>query len=119
MALGAVKIPVLPVLEPVKELKESSVFLIPLIGVAGHDPADGPDHQAVGKGQKNQIERELSHKGGQQACNESCSQNHHAQPVCTVASVHKPPESLAHIIESAAKPASESIHIVTHPNVQC
>lgn len=110
VALGTVKIPVLPVLEPVKKLQELPVLLIPLVGIAGHGPADGPDHKAIGENQENKIEGESPDKGGDKTCNEAGGQNHHAQPVGAIAPVHEALHSPGHIREEAMKPSAETVH---------
>ena len=46
-APGAVIIPVLPIFYTLQHLQIFPVFLIPLIGIAGHHPANRPDHQSV------------------------------------------------------------------------
>ena len=46
-ALGAVEIPVLPVLQTACQLQEFPVFLVALVGVPGQSPENGPEHHAV------------------------------------------------------------------------
>jgi len=46
-ALGAVEIPVLPVLDPAHQLQELPVLLIALISIPGQGPENGPEHHAV------------------------------------------------------------------------
>ena len=55
-ALGAIKVAVLAVFQPVEELEELPVLLIPGIGIFGQSPADSPNHQAVGHGSQKQID---------------------------------------------------------------
>ena len=46
-AFGTVEIPVIPVLQPVKDLQKFPVFLVALVGVPGKDPENGQKHQYI------------------------------------------------------------------------
>ena len=91
-ALGAVVVPVLAVFQPVEELEELPVLLIPGIGIPGQTAVDGPDHQTVGHGGQQQIDQGHAEEGGNQAYHQAGAQNCHIQPVGAVASCHEPVE---------------------------
>ena len=50
VALGAIEMLVLPVLDPVQDHQKPSVFPVALIGVPGEAPEKCPKHQDIGKG---------------------------------------------------------------------
>lgn len=114
MAFGAVKILILTVLQPLKKLKELPVFLIPLVGIPGKYPADGPDHQSVGKQNADQTEGGSSHKDRQHTCNQSCRENNHTEFICTITSVHKLPDALGKLKTDSPEPEHKSVHSVNH-----
>ena len=92
MALGAVIVAVLPVFQPVEELKEFPVLLIPGIGVSGEGTENGPNHQSVGQGSQQQIDQGSMEKGGDQAGHQADAQDRHIQPVGAITSCHEPLE---------------------------
>ena len=104
MTFGTVEISVLTVLEMLKELEEFPVFLVSPVGIPGEDPADGPDHQAVGDQQEDQAEGKPSDKGRQKTGDEAAGQNDHAETVRTVSAGHKMLYSHTHIHEQISKP---------------
>ena len=91
-AFGAVVVPVLPVFDPVEELEEFPVLLIPGVGIFGQTAADGPDHQAVGHGGEQQIDQRSMEEGGDQAGRKAGAQDRHIQSVGAVTSCHEPAE---------------------------
>ena len=114
MALGAVKIPVLVVLEMFKKLQKSPVFLISFIGIPGKHPADGPDHKAIGKEQKDQRKGKASDHSGQQACDQAGCQDHHTETIRTISSAHKAADSLPKLKHQLSQPQSKTIHNINH-----
>ena len=110
MALGAVEITILPVLQPVINLQEFPVFLIPLIGIAGQAAADGPDHQAIAQRPENQIEGLHGNDHGEQACHQARAEDHHIQAVSAIAAGHEMPQSGGQFCGELPKPAADSIH---------
>ena len=54
-ALGAIKIPVLPVLEPIQQHQKPAVFPIPLIGIPGEAAENRPDQKDIGYRGKDQL----------------------------------------------------------------
>jgi len=102
-ALGAVEVAVLAVFQPVKELEEFPVLLIPGIGIPGEGAEDGPDHQAIGHGGQEQIDEGLMKEGGDQAGHKAGAQDRHIQPVGAVASCHKPLEPGSQLCHKLSK----------------
>ena len=88
-ALGAVIVAVLTVFQPVEELEEFPVFLIPGIGIPGKAAVNGPDHQAIGNGGKEQIDPGILKERRDQASYQAGAQNRHIQPVGAIATRHE------------------------------
>ena len=110
MALGAVKIAVLPVFQSVKERPKPPVLLIALIGIAGQAAIDCPDHQTVTEHKKNHVQPSRLASYRYQTGNQPGTQDHHVQPVCTVASGHKAAESCRYLCSKPLKPTADSTH---------
>ena len=53
MALGTVEIAVVPVLQTVENQKKLPVLLIPLVGIPGKCPINGPEHQCIAQHKEN------------------------------------------------------------------
>ena len=54
-APGTVKIPMLPVFDPLHKFQILPIFLIPLVGVPGKHPENRPNHQSIGQNRDNKI----------------------------------------------------------------
>ena len=89
VTLRTVVVAMLAVFQPVKKLEELPVFLIPLVSVAGESAGNGPDHQTVRDGGKEQIDQRAFKERGNQAHNQTGAQDRHIQSVSTVAARHK------------------------------
>lgn len=109
-AFGAVKVAVLPVFQPVPELHELSVLLVALIGVARQGAPDGQDHQAVAEQEEHHVQHHRPGPHGQQAHKQSCTQNHHIQPIRTVAPRHKPVQARGQFCGELPKPTADCVH---------
>ena len=102
-ATGTAIIPMLPILQLHKEMKKSPIFLIPLIGIAGHHPENAVKHQ--------------DHINGHHDCTGGCvfnKQRHniddqrrykhsHIQLVTAVAPHHKSAHTHAYSLKKAHK----------------
>ena len=95
-ALGAVKVPMLPILQTVKKLEEFAVLLIALVGIAGEAAIQRPDHQSVGNAGQQQIQLDRIHKRTDKACHKTGGQNGHIQFIGSVAAGHKLTQSITH-----------------------
>ena len=109
MALGAVKIAVLAVFQPVEELEEFPILLIPGIGIPGQTAVDGPDHQTIGQGGQKQIDQGYAEEGGNQAYHQAGAQNGHIQSVGAVASCHEPMELGSQLSHKLSKHRENSL----------
>jgi hypothetical protein len=109
-ALGAVKIPVLPVFQPVENLQEFPVLLIALIGIPGEGAPNCKDHQYIAQGPEDQVQRLDGNQHTQDAGTQTRAQNHHIQSVRSVTSGHKAAQCSSHFHGKLAKPAAESLH---------
>lgn len=89
-APGAIIIAMVPVLDPVEDLQELPVLLITLVGIAGEGPADGPDHQAIGKCRQQQISHRHLHKARDHADHQRRHQNRQIQFIRSISSCHEP-----------------------------
>ena len=94
-AFGALKIPMVPVLQPVLKGKKFAVFLIPQIFIPGHTADDGPDHQTVGDGGEDQIHRQIPNEHGDQADHHTGTQQEHIEPVVAITPIHKSAQTLS------------------------
>ena len=95
MALGAVKVPMLPILKPVQQHQKPPVFPIPLVGITGEGPEDRPTHQAIGQQDQRQLYDRNGHKHTHQAKDHSDAQYPHIQFVRSVPAGHKFSNSVA------------------------
>jgi hypothetical protein len=98
-ALGAIKIAVLPVLQPFKELQKLPVLLVSLIGIPGQASEDRPKHQDIGNGPQYQLCNYAGNKGIHQHQHQASAQDRHIQLIVSVAPLHK-----------VAKPCAQSAH---------
>ena len=89
VALGAVKIPVLPVPDPFKEMQEFPVFLVAFIGIAGQAAHDGPGHQTVAEQNQHHAQCVKGADHRQKAGSQTRAENCHIQSVRAVAASHK------------------------------
>ena len=95
VALGALKIPMFPVFQPILNGKKFTVFLIPQIFVSGQAADNRPDHQAVGNGGEDQIHRQIPNKHRDQTDHNAGTQQEHIEPVVAVAAIHKSAQFLS------------------------
>ena len=109
-ALGAVKVAVVPVLQPIDYLQKLPVFLIPLVGVPGQGAEDGPDHQPVAQHHQQKIYRRVAENDGQQAYRQTYAQDYHIQFVRAIAPCHKPPQKRGKPRGELPQPAANAIH---------
>ena len=89
VALGALKIAVLPVLEPVDDLAVLSVFLIALIGVFGQAPENHQTQETIGNHGQDHIDAPDPDEHGQQTAYHTHTQQCHIQMVVAIATHHK------------------------------
>ena len=109
-AFGAVKIAVLPILQPTGELQKLPVFLIALIGVPGQTAPDRPNHQPVAQHKQQQIHRRVPDKHRQQTCGQTRAKNHHIQLIRSVASRHKPAQARTQPCGKLPEPTANAVH---------
>jgi len=114
VALGAVKVPVLAILDPLTDLQETPVFLIAGIDIPGKTAANGPDHQAVADDPEDQVKGPGRDHHGQQTGHQSGAQHHHIQPIRTVPACHKIAVSAGSLCRELPKPSIKSSHIKNH-----
>ena len=88
-ALGAVVIPVLPILYPINQLQEFAVFLKALVGITGEAAIQCPDHQSVGNRGQQQIHLCRIDKGRNKTNYQTCGKDHHVQLICSVTTNHE------------------------------
>ena len=98
-ALGAVIVPVLPVLHPVQQLQVSAVLLIALVGVPGQAAEDRPDHQAVAEDPEAHLQHSAGQEAGQQARDHARHQDRDIQFVIAVTALHEAPRPGAQLHE--------------------
>ena len=110
MALGAVKIAMLPVLQTVIDLQEAAVFLITLVGVPGQAAENGPDHQTIAQRPENQVKGLHRNHHRQQTGHQAGAEDRHIQTVGAIATGHKAAKGGCQFEGDLAKPATESIH---------
>ena len=93
VALGAIEMLVLPVLDPIQDHQKPPVFPVTLIGVPGEAPEKSPKHQDIGKGGQDQGQtRGFRQKYGDQREDHAGTQDHGVQFVRAVTAHHKPLE---------------------------
>ena len=109
-ALGAVKVAVVPILQPIDYLQKLPVFLIPLVGASGQGAKNRPDHQTVAQQHQQQIDRRIPKNHRQQADRQTDAQDGHIQFVRAVASRHKAAEPCGEPRGNLMKPAANAIH---------
>ena len=91
MALGAIEMPMLLILDPLQDHQVFPVFPIPLIGIAGQCAENGPNHQDIGQsGQQCGHHRYPHEKQRHYAQRHTGDQDRHIQFVCAVAAHHEP-----------------------------
>ena len=110
MAFGTVEVPVLPILQPPYNLQKLPIFLIPLVGVPGKPPENGPDHHAIAQHKEHQIHGRHPNPHGKQAGHQPDSQNQHIQFVRAVPSGHEAAQSCAHPGGELPEPVLNAIH---------
>jgi len=103
MAPGAVKIPVLPVLDTLQKAQIPPVLLVPLVGVPGEHPEDGPEHKSIGKQRQYQVQYWHPDKHYQNAKHQTHAQNRHVQFVGTVAAQHEMAQTACHFCANPAQ----------------
>lgn len=86
---GTVEIAMIPVFQPVEKLQKLAVFLIALVGLPRQAAVNCPEHQKIGHRSHNQIYLRTFEECPDQASRQTGTQNHHIQPVCSIASSHK------------------------------
>ena len=115
-AFGAVKIPVVPVFETVKNQQEFPVFLVTLIGVAGQGPENSPEHQRIAQRPEHCANARVSEHGGEDTGHQSGAEDHHIQPVRAVAAIHKAAHSGGESGTGLPQPQTQFIHKITFTN---
>ena len=111
-AAGAVKIAVVPVLEPVQQHQKSAIFLVTLVGVPGEGAEHGPEPEAVGHKSQRQIHYGRSDKQGNHADDHACRQNNRIEFVRSVPPGHKPGQPHPKLCAKLPQPISKSVHSV-------
>ena len=106
MTFGAGKVPVVPILDPVDQHKVAPIFGVTLIGIPGEHSENRPDHQRIAENHKYKPGNTLLQQRREQAGNQPGNQNYHIQPVCPVASGHKPAKSGAQLCAEVLQPIS-------------
>ena len=107
-ALGAVKIPVLFIFEPLQKHQIFPVFLIPLIGIAGKAAENHSKQKCIRNYGKNQIYQRRFDKHTNQANHKTNRQQRNIQLVRTVAAHHKPPETGRYLCAKITKPITDT-----------
>ena len=110
MALGAVEIAMLAVLQPVEELEELPILLIPLVGIAGQAAPNRPDHHAIADDEQDHIHLRGYADHGQKACYQARAQDHHIQPVWSIAPRHEAAQKRGQFCGELPKPTTDSVH---------
>ena len=113
-ALGAIEIPMFPILKPLQKQQKTTVFPVALVGIAGEAPENGPEHETVGNKGQDQLHQCRRDKQGHKAHHNACAQNAGIQFVGAVAAHHKVAKSFAHFDAQITQPLLESIHEVYH-----
>ena len=103
VAAGAVKIPMVPVLQLLHKLQIFPVFPIPLVNVPGEHPENGPAHQNIGKKSQRQIHQWQPDKHHHHTANNAAGQNGHIQLIRAVSAQHK-------MAKSGLEPGNNSVH---------
>lgn len=91
-AFGTGVVPILPILQTVENHKKLPVFLIPLVGIFGQAPENGPEHQSVAQQPENDRGYGSAQYGRQNAAYQRGKQQHDIQPVGSISAGHKTPE---------------------------
>ena len=112
-ALGAFKIPVIPVPDAVHEFQKSPVLLVPLVGIPGEAAENGPEHQNIGYTMENQIDQRVPDEQGQDDHHQGSAQNRAVEFVVAVAALHKAAEGQAELCAGLAEEIPESVHNIT------
>ena len=99
---GAAEILMAAILAAAAPCQETTVFLIPLIGVAGQAAEDGIDHAHIAQGGQCQTHPEKGHQQRYQAKNQTCAQNSGIEFVRAVSAGHKSTEETATIATHSA-----------------
>ena len=89
VALGALEVAVLPVLEPVHHLAILPVFLVALVGVLGEAPENHQTQETVGNQGQDHIETGDPDEHGQQTAHHAHTQQGHIQMVVAITAGHK------------------------------
>ena len=109
-APGTVEILVIPVFYPFKELQETAVFLIALVGIAGKASEDGKDHKAIGQQCQETVDNGVENEHGNQADDHACTQNRQVQFIRSVTAGHKSGHTGTQLAHQISKPVTKSIH---------
>ena len=110
MALGTVEIAVVPVLQTVENQKKLPVLLIPLVGIPGKRPINGPEHQCIAQHKENHPHGQIPEQGGENTGNQACAQNGHVQPVGAIPPGHKAAKPCAHACAGPVQPERKFAH---------
>ena len=92
VAARALKIAVIPILQPIHQHQKFPIFPIPFVGIPGKGAKKGNTHQAVGHQMQNQVWQRTAHKNCHYNNGNTGPQNHRVQLIVSVAPGHKPPE---------------------------
>ena len=104
-AFGAVKIPMLPVLDPIQQHQKPPIFPIPLVGVPGKGTKNRPNHQCIRSCGQRQIHHRKRYKNGNDTQHQAATQNPHIQFVRAVAAHHKALKRLFDTIHQRKSPS--------------
>ena len=94
-AAGAVKIPVIPVPEPLEKHHKFPVFLVSPIGVPGKGAENCQKQQNIGQKQQNKLHAHPGHEGGQDAGDHTGDEYGQIQLIRPIAACHEALEALA------------------------
>ena len=111
-AAGAIKVAVVPVLDPIQQHQKSAVFLVALVGVPGEGAEHGPEHEAVGHKGQRQIHSRSLNKNRYQNNDHARRQNNRIEFIRSVASGHKPGKAYPKFCTKLPQPISKSVHVL-------
>jgi len=115
-AMGAVKMPVLPIFYSVQHPQIPAIFLIPAILIPGKRPENCPNHQHIRNHRQGKLYNCKGKQHSQNAANNTCPQDCHIQFIAAVATLHKVPHPCGQLFTKTAEPATDSVHNITLQN---